>query len=757
MLSFLKPRTQASGFTLQDDDIAQEYIACVLEKDQAGANAVLAAHGWTAERVTLVLDHFHPQRVYTATEMAAARAALALFEAGQEKEAKKLLKRQRLTDSDVSPAVNQYWAALEDDDEDDEDETDAPVASEPAPARKEVERMVVPVPAAYKDSLDERAKLIAALWRKLGDGWQVETFDAGQSAVSIIRGALPAMRPGAEIYGAGPNASTGNGEAIAAGHAAYGRTMLGYDPYKRQAETAVLPPATIELRSRLLRKDSKQKSWELELLPLFSVTDGVGHLDRVIITRANVVSQDRAKEIAIWLETARTVVGHEGWRVTVDAKTGWIEMIHGVRPELPSIVPGHVILPQAIDTKNWSNFVIGLNSKNEKVCISLEAGPHSLVVGGTGSGKSVALRAIILNALAHGFEVVIIDPTKQAAGLRGIEPWTKGIFIKDLEEAAGALNAVYKEVRRRVDMITAVRGENWLDLPKGSVRPILVLVDEYSALVTPDRKPLGLSLQDPVMIEWSADASARAQIQSKVGRIAKEARSAGVHLVLSTQRPDASDIGGNVRENLGTIVQMIAPARPPSPEALRMVFPSDYVSMATEEIDLLNDGRSRGFALSYIEGGGLQAVRIGFVDKDDMEEYAERLDIPLGEPLEVAESEPRAFETVEQVSYPKIVELGEMELDLGDLDFDDLPATTETVKAPELDWSDAFDAETPSAAAAVADDPEWDETPAAPAAEASQEDPFAAEPKTAPRFVPDDDDPFGEPTPPKPKIDAFQW
>ncbi len=720
-------------------------------------------------------DSVSTERVYTNVEMAAARAALALFGAGQDKEARKQLKKQRLDELDMRPAVEQYWSALGVG-QDDEDEEASHEPSEPVRPHGGVERKVFAVPESYRDTLEERAKLIALLWRKLGDGWQVESFDAGQPStkssdaippsVVIVRGELPSMRPGSEVHRVGPDASKGSGEDVAAKHASQGRTMLSYDPYKRLAETAVLTPATMEIRRRLLRKDSKQKSWELELLPLFSVTDGVGHLDRVIIERANVVSQDRAKEIAIWLETARNVVGHEGWRVTVDAKTGRIEMIHGVRPELPSIVPGSAILPAVMDTKNWSSFAIGLNSRGEKVCISLEAGPHSLVVGGTGSGKSVALRAIILNALAHGFEVVIIDPTKQAAGLRGIEPWTKGIFIKDLEEAAGALNAVYKEVRRRVDMITAVRGENWLDLPEGSVKPILVLVDEYSALVTPDKKPLGIGQDHPVMIEWSADASARAQIQSKVGRIAKEARSAGVHLVLSTQRPDASDIGGNVRENLGTILQMIAPARPPSPEALRMVFPSDYVSMATEEIDLLNDGRSRGFALSYIEGGGIQAVRIGFVDKDDMEEYADRLDIPFGIPLEIAESEPRAFETVEQVSYPSqpaVVDLEEIELDSWDLELDVEAATTEAAKVPELDWGNSFEAETPAATASAADDIDWDDAPVAnPVAETAHnddDDPFADEPPNSPARTVPDDDPFAGPTPakPKPKADDFEW
>lgn len=676
-------------------------------------------------------------RIYTEVEIGAAREALKKFQKGEDKDAEKLLKKHRIGSGDMEPAVAQFWAAFGLGNEDDsEDEPSRDVHEDTAvsvvPEPQAFERATVNVDLTYKDSIEQREKLIAALCRKLGDGWQVESFKAegafGPSVV-IVRGDLPSTRPGEATYGFSEKATVVD---IVNHHAKDGRTVLGIDLGERQVVAAELPPATMELRGMLLRRDGKQKSWDLEILPVFAVTDGVGHLDRVIISRADQHFSDHAREVDYWLGVARNVVGHAGWRVTVNAKTGEVVLIHGVRPELPRLVPGSAVLPKMIDTKDWSNFVVGLNSKSEEVSINLEAGPHSLVVGGTGAGKSVALRAIILNALARGFEIIIIDPTKQAAGLRGIEPWTKGIFIKDLEEAAAALNAVYKEVRRRVDMISEVRGENWRDLPDGSVRPILVIVDEFSALVTPDKKPMGIQNDHPVMVEWMADASARAQIQSKVGRIAKEARSAGVHLVLSTQRPDASDIGGNVRDNLGTILQMIAPARPPSPDALRMVFPADYVSKATEEIDLLNDGRSRGFALSYIEGGGLQAVRIGFVDKDDMEEYAERLGIPFGDPLEIAESEPRGFEVVESEwtppEEPKVVFLEEMELGLDDLVWDD--EQTDTAEAPE-----------------VPTEPQDDD------------DPFAAEPTVRTPAVPDDDDPFGAPVKPKanPKVDDFEW
>jgi len=152
-----------------------------------------------------------------------------------------------------------------------------------------------------------------------------------------------------------------------------------------------------------------------------------------------------------------------------------------------------------------------------------------------------------------------------------------------------------------------------------------------------------------------------------------------VHLVLSLQRPDASVIGGAVRENLGTIIQLIAPARPPSPEALRMVFPTDYVPVAMEEIAALGDGRSPGFALAYAEGGSVQGFRVGFIEPEQTAAHAERLGIPLGIPLVLAEREAAPGTAVKRPygggspqplvpEVPVVVELGEFAFTLDDLD-----------------------------------------------------------------------------------------
>ncbi|KIC68729.1 FtsK/SpoIIIE domain-containing protein [Pseudarthrobacter phenanthrenivorans] len=678
----------------------------------------------------------------SAAQAIGAEAAMAKYRRGDTEDGEKLLLKHGLT----FDAAAAYLASLRT-----EDVATEPATPAPAPVNTDgAGELKVNVPHEYTDTIEQRAKLIAWLWAQNGEGWQIESFDKEKMKVVAVRGKRPNMRPGAAVYPLESRATASNGDLSATTHGAFGRTMLSYDFALGTAVTAKLPPATVEIREWLLQKNPKQKSWELELLPLFGVQDGEGVLERVIITRAD-QPMDRMKAMAYWMEVARTVVGHSGWTVEMDDRTGRVELISGKIRKLPRVVPGQDFLPREIDTENWSSFPIGRNSTGETVCVDLQAGPHSLVVGGTGSGKSVACRGIILNSLAHGFEVMIFDPQKEAAGLLGIKPWTKGIFIKSVEEAAAGLDAIYAEVRRRIGLITAVEGENWMDLPRGTVKPWLVLLDEYSALITPDDKPIGVDSKHELMLEWQADAGARAKIRSNVGKIAKQARSVGIHLVIATQRPDAADLGGNVRENLGTILQLVVPSKPPSPEAMGMVFPKAFAASAMEELSLLNDGRSKGFALSYLEGGGVQGFRVGLVEKDDMAVYAEEMGIPLGVPLELAEAEPAAYTTIdpkpaweiEPAEEEVVVELGEMEMQWGDLE---IASDSESESEPKH--------EEPAPAAA----PTWGPLPEV----EDDEDPFATSAPVVkvPRPAdPDEDDPFAAPVRKSAisQVDDFVW
>jgi len=327
---------------------------------------------------------------------------------------------------------------------------------------------------------------------------------------------------------------------------------------------------------------------------------------------------------------------HADWAVTVDPVTDVTKMERRAVRVLPEIAPGRDLLPATIDPQAWKLLPIGVTPEGEVTGAALGVAPHTLLVGGSGSGKSVALRMLMVSALLRGFEVVAVDPTKRLAGLKQFEPWTRGMYTASEAEAAAVLRAVYAEVERRVDLIDAHQGENWKDLigTPDEVRPWLVIIDEVAGLVQQDgAKPAGLAKDDPLVIEWQERAAAKATILSMMARIAAEARSAGIHLVAATQRADVIYIPGPVRNNLGTKLQLVPPTDMPNDNTLGMTFSSDLVGTAREVIRKFSHPDRPGMALWLQDGGRLDAIRIGLFEPDEVTKIMQDYGVPLSAPL----------------------------------------------------------------------------------------------------------------------------
>lgn len=183
--------------------------------------------------------------------------------------------------------------------------------------------------------------------------------------------------------------------------------------------------------------------------------------------------------------------------------------------------------------------------------------PHCLVAGATGSGKSSCLQSLIYGLVAKGASLVIVDPTKGGADFRFAEPWSLA-FATTIPEAAAAIRAVYQEVMDRKDRNAAAGVGSSRDLPDPPP-PLVVLVDEFTSLVLPEPVPKvrGDFPEAAAEVEAIEELNAaRVQIGSSVSRIAREARSANVILLLATQKLSAKLMenvpGGNdLRDNLG--------------------------------------------------------------------------------------------------------------------------------------------------------------------------------------------------------------
>jgi S-DNA-T family DNA segregation ATPase FtsK/SpoIIIE len=331
--------------------------------------------------------------------------------------------------------------------------------------------------------------------------------------------------------------------------------------------------------------------------------------------------------------------------------------------------------------------------EGEPVMFDPTIDPHILVAGTSGGGKSVALQLLLYSAVLHHCEVYVIDPTKAGADFQFAYPYAKA-FASTVSEAAAVMKAIYAEVSRRRDLNAKHKVGSYRQLPD-DIRPkhIYVFMDEFTSLMQTD--PVSKVESDDPEVERERELSilgnqSKLYIGTMAGKIAREARSAGVTLVLATQKlsavmldgiPGANDLKTNLARMLvgsATFGEMQSALRNPS------------------EAPPLGDVIPRGRGRWESTGGNAQVIQVWF--EPEQSTFAAKLAeecTPLigSERLDLApfmaktrDSEPVQQKTVQPVSAPEEVTIAEFEFSLDDLDLDDEPGTTPALEleaAPE--------------------------------------------------------------------------
>jgi len=182
---------------------------------------------------------------------------------------------------------------------------------------------------------------------------------------------------------------------------------------------------------------------------------------------------------------------------------------------------------------------IGRLSDGRPLVVDLAKLPHLLVAGTTGSGKSVALHSMIVSLICkkkpEDVDLVLIDPKRVELTIYNDVPHVVGgRAITSSDEAVRILQHVVDEIDLRYDLMEekGVRDINSYRQTGAEkhVPHLVVIVDEFSDLMMVSNK----------------------RVQDSVVRIAQVGRAAGVHLVLSTQRPTVDVITGLIKANIPT-------------------------------------------------------------------------------------------------------------------------------------------------------------------------------------------------------------
>jgi hypothetical protein len=172
--------------------------------------------------------------------------------------------------------------------------------------------------------------------------------------------------------------------------------------------------------------------------------------------------------------------------------------------------------------------------------------PHLLLLGRAGSGKTVGAHALLYGAAVSGCELVIIEPFRGTFDYACFNPWAASVVSEisggsddPLLAAAAAMQAVCAEMLRRRRLFAEHGVTSIQDLPL-DVRPatMVVLIDQYLSVISEDRG------------ESAEVGAARNTVGLLAVKIAAEARSSDIHLVLSCQKLPAVMAGNAVDHSL---------------------------------------------------------------------------------------------------------------------------------------------------------------------------------------------------------------
>lgn len=177
--------------------------------------------------------------------------------------------------------------------------------------------------------------------------------------------------------------------------------------------------------------------------------------------------------------------------------------------------------------------------------------PHCLVAGATGSGKSVAIHSMITSLLYRNspddLKLILIDPKRVELTLYKNIPHLLTPVITDTKKAILALKWAAKEMDRRYDILeeASVRDIESYHKNVWNMNNKSKKITEETE--TPDRMPYIVIIIDEIADIMSAYPR---ELESAVVRLAQMSRAVGIHLILSTQRPEVNVITGLIKANI---------------------------------------------------------------------------------------------------------------------------------------------------------------------------------------------------------------
>ncbi len=256
-----------------------------------------------------------------------------------------------------------------------------------------------------------------------------------------------------------------------------------------------------------------------------------------------------------------------------------VEVIPGksvVGLEIPNEKREIVTLGEIIKSKPYDEvgsplaLALGKDIGGVPIVADLARMPHLLIAGTTGSGKSVAINAMVLSlvykATPEHVRMIMIDPKMLELSVYEGIPHLLSPVVTDMKQAANALRWCVAEMERRYQLMSALGVRNI----GGFNRKVKEAADAGRPIKDPIRMQKiaqgvpGVVAEDVpeltslpfvvVIIDELADLMmiVGKKVEELIARLAQKARASGIHLILATQRPSVDVITGLIKANIPT-------------------------------------------------------------------------------------------------------------------------------------------------------------------------------------------------------------
>ncbi|MBV9671034.1 MAG: DNA translocase FtsK, partial [Acidobacteriales bacterium] len=243
--------------------------------------------------------------------------------------------------------------------------------------------------------------------------------------------------------------------------------------------------------------------------------------------------------------------------LAMSAESVLIERVAGkstVGIQIPNAERETIFLREVVESADFAAskgklpLAMGKDINGRIVTADLATMPHLLIAGSTGSGKSVAINAMIMSVLYKAtpdqVRLILVDPKRVELGNYEGVPHLYTPIITEPKLASVALRNAVKEMERRLKVL-ASKGVRNLDQYNKLFEGTGSLFDDNGQ----EHSPLPYIV---IIIDELADLMMLdgANVEESITRLAQMARAVGIHLVLATQRPSVDVITGLIKANV---------------------------------------------------------------------------------------------------------------------------------------------------------------------------------------------------------------